>query len=125
MDLKIEGKIIKVLPEKTGEGANGNWLVQSWVLEETNTQYPKKVAFQAFNKHFTINEGDEVKVGINLESREYQEKWYTNVNAWKVDFLNKASQADSNPAPDPIPDPAVATETPQADLDDPGDDLPF
>lgn len=109
--MEIQGVIIKVLPEKSGEGKNGTWVSRSWVLE-TQEQYPQKICFEAFNKHFAINEGDDVTVSINIKSQEWEEKWYTKIDAWKVVFNNKAEAA-----PPPPPDNAASdTQT---------DDLPF
>tara|TARA_R100001082_G_scaffold8635_1_gene5050 strand:- start:13 stop:288 length:276 start_codon:yes stop_codon:yes gene_type:complete len=82
----IEGKIIQVNDEISGEGANGSWRKQDYILE-TQGDYPKKICFTVWGEkidEFAIKKDEEVNVSINLESREYNSKWYTDVKAWKV-----------------------------------------
>ena len=84
--MEIRGKIIEILSEKSGESANGTWRKQEYILE-TDTQYPKKVCFMAWGEkidQFAIKQGDDLVVSVDLESREYNGRWYTDVKAWKV-----------------------------------------
>ena len=84
--LEISGKIIEILEVKSGQSANGEWRKQEYVLE-TEAQYPKKVCFMAWGDkidQFNIQQGETVAVAIDLESREYNGRWYTDVKAWKV-----------------------------------------
>ena len=86
MTLEISGKIIEILEVKSGQSANGEWRKQEYVLE-TEAQYPKKVCFMAWGDkidQFNIQQGETVAVSIDLESREYNGRWYTDVKAWKV-----------------------------------------
>ena len=84
--LEIKGKIIELLPLKSGQSANGEWRKQEYILE-TDSQYPKKICFMVWGEkidQFNINQDDEVEVSVDLESREYNGRWYTDVKAWKV-----------------------------------------
>ena len=84
--MEISGKIVRVLPEKSGQSARGPWRKQDYVLE-TQTQYPKQICFMVWGDkidEFGIQEGQELQVSIDIESREYNERWYTDVKAWKV-----------------------------------------
>ena len=84
--MELNGKIIELLPEKTGQSANGPWRKQEYILE-TDGQYPKKVCFMAWGDkidQFEIKQGENLVVSIDLESREYNGRWYTDVKAWKV-----------------------------------------
>jgi len=84
--MEINGKIIELLPEKSGESANGTWRKQEYVLE-TDSQYPKKVCIMVWSDkidEFAIKQGENLVVSIDLESREYNGRWYTDVKAWKV-----------------------------------------
>ena len=88
MDLKIQGRIIAVLPEVGGISKAGNqWKKQEYVLE-TFDQYPKKICFNAFgNKvdEFAIQEGETLTVSVDIESREFNGRWYTDIRAWRVE----------------------------------------
>jgi hypothetical protein len=85
--MEISGKIIAVLPLATGQGKNGTWRSQDYVLE-TGDQYPKKVCFNLFNDkidQFPLAIDDQVNVSFDVESREYNGRWYTTIRAWKVE----------------------------------------
>jgi len=95
--MEINGKIIQVLDEQSGNGRNGVWRKRDYVLE-TKSQYPKKVCVTVWGDkidQFGMRPGDEVTVGIEIESREFNGKWYTDVKAWKVDKQGSGSQGNS------------------------------
>lgn len=99
MALEITGKLFKVLAEVTGAGKNGSWVKQEFVIE-TMEQYPKKVCCSAWGEKVSIKgfqPGDQLKVSFNIESREYNERWYTDLRAWKIEALS-GSVESSNPA---------------------------
>jgi hypothetical protein len=84
--MELNGKIIELLEEKSGESAKGPWRKQEYILE-TDSQYPKKICFMVWSDkidEFAIKKGDNLVVSIDLESREYNGRWYTDVKAWKV-----------------------------------------
>ena len=84
--MEISGKIIELLPEKSGQSANGEWRKQEFILE-TEAQYPKKICFMVWGDKiddFKIQQGENLSVSIDIESREYNGRWYTDVKAWKV-----------------------------------------
>lgn len=94
--MEIKGTITHVLESRTGSSANGDWTVQNWVLKENEGQYPKHISFEAFNKNWDLKVGQEVTVQINLESREYQGKWYPSIKAWKVEVTGGEAKADDD-----------------------------
>jgi len=84
--MEIKGKIVNVLPLQQGEGKNGPWKKQEYIIETTD-KFPRKVCFSLWGDkvdQFVLNEGDEAEVMFDLESREYNGRWYTDVKAWKV-----------------------------------------
>lgn len=89
MALELVGKLVKILPEVTGQGKNGPWNKQEFVLETLDTQYPKKVCMTAWGdkagdlKQFA--DGDMVKATFSPESREYNERWYTELRAYRIE----------------------------------------
>ena len=88
--MDITGKIIAVLPEQGGTSAKGTeWKKQEYVLETLNDQYPKKVCFQIFGAdkiaQAAIQTEEILTVFFDIDSREYQGRWYTNISAWKVE----------------------------------------
>lgn len=123
--MEISGKIIAVLPMQTGEGKNGPWRSQDYVLE-TQDQYPKKVCFNLFgNKidQFPVSIDDQVTVSFDVESREWQGRWFTSVRAWKIEKAAVQSGAgnmdDFGTPPPPVPPAFDAMPTSE------GSDLPF
>lgn len=85
--MEIKGKIVGVMEEISGNGKNGPWRKKDYILE-TESQYPKKVCLTVWGDkidQFGMQEGDQVTAGIEIESREFNNKWYTDVRVWKVD----------------------------------------
>jgi hypothetical protein len=89
--MEIKGKVFKVLAEQKGVSAGGKeWVKIDVVIEEIEGQYPKKIAVTAMGEKIVpvvkgLAIGQIVTAHINLESREYQERWFTNVNVWRID----------------------------------------
>lgn len=103
--MEIQGKIIHVLPLQSGVGkASGKeWKKQEFVLETLDGQYPRKICFSMWGDlidRAQLQEGEDVTVQIDVESREYQGRWYTDVKAWRVDRGFVSMQAPNiGPAP--------------------------
>jgi len=118
MALTLTGNIFTVLDIESGQGKNGEWKKQTFVLE-TIGEYPKKVAFTAWNAGVeslgSFREGQQVTVSFNPESREYNGKYYTDLKAWKIE----SDQVEQRNAP------AKAQETSKPFEHDGIDTLPF
>ena len=119
--MEIQGKIIQVLPLQTGEGKNGPWKKQDFVIE-TESQYPKKVCISMWGDKIDddlIQEGNPVVASIDVESREYNGRWYTDVKAWKVEGQSGGGAPSAPAAPKTLkrkpaaPQPEPAEDTPQ------------
>lgn len=85
--MDITGKLILILNLQTGQGKNGTWQKQDFVIE-TNDQYPKKICFSAWadkvDELSRYKTGDVLKVFFDVQSREYNGKWYTDLRAWRI-----------------------------------------
>jgi hypothetical protein len=117
MDLK--GKVIQLLPLQSGMGKKGPWKKQEFIVE-TQSQYPKKVCLSVWGDkvdQFNLSVGQLINASIELESREYNGRWYTEARAWKID---KNATGGSTDAPPPSMDEPF---TP--DSNNTADDLPF
>lgn len=130
--MEITGKIISVLPEQSGVSKAGNsWKKREYVLE-TIEQYPRKVHFTLFGDkadQYPLNVGEVKKVSFDLESREFNGRWYTDVRAWKVEDPAATAPVPAAPIASsaPVPDSPAASE-PAGPVDIPpasADDLPF
>ena len=99
--MNITGKVYQILPEQKGEGRNGPWSRQDFIIE-TEEQYPKKLCISVWNSKVDIEhleKGDPVTVEISVESREYNGKWYTDVKASGLTVNKpKETQAEQPPA---------------------------
>ncbi|MEE0860158.1 MAG: DUF3127 domain-containing protein [Paludibacteraceae bacterium] len=112
--MEVVGKIITVLPEQSGIAKNGNpWKVQAYILE-TIEQYPRKVHFEIFGedriKQNPCAIDQIVTVSFDIESREFNGRWYTSIRAWKVvqGDTTQAAQAAPTAAPTAPVAPAAA-----------------
>lgn len=138
--MEIVGKIISVLPEQSGIAKNGNpWKVQAYVLETTE-QYPRKVHFEVFGedriKQNPCAIDQLVTVSFDIESREFNGRWYTSIRAWRIvqgDTTQPAQPAQVEPAPAPAAPQQPAMESIEAanmqpfdpTVNDNTSDLPF
>ena len=139
--MKIEGKFIKALQKVEGETERGPWVRGGFVIE-TFGEYPRKVAFSLFGEDKVIltnnlKEGQPVEVYFNPESREWGDKWFTDLKATNVRPMSAAAPATApQAAPAPAPQsqyPYSAPAQPQAEPvqqtmempADGNDDLPF
>lgn len=101
--MEITGKIIQVLPEQGGvsKTSGKDWKLQAYVLE-TQEQFPKKVHFEIFGedriKANPCNLDDMVTVSFDIESREYNGRWYTSIRAWRVVDAKLTEQEDGQSA---------------------------
>ena len=123
MSFKTTGKVLQILPEIKGTSARGEWKKQDFVIETAEEQYPKKICFTLFNdKNGTfdkIKPNMEVEVSFSIESREYNDKWFSNINAFRVDLVQQGSGSNAPPSFSQSDIPPLG-----GDQDD-KDDLPF
>lgn len=126
--MEITGKIILVLPEQSGVSKAGNtWKKREYVLETQET-YPKKVLFDFFGDKadkYPLTVGQTVKLSFDIESREYNGRWFTSIRGWQAETV-----ADGTPtsAPASSYQPAAGTPVPPPPAmptSDPNEDLPF
>jgi hypothetical protein len=114
--MDISGKIQQLLPLQTGQGKNGTWKKQEFILE-TGDAYPKKVCIAVWGDKIDMSgfrPGDQVAVSFDVESREYNGRWYTDVKAWKIVSSKQSSDTSFN---EPMAGPVEASSM--------EDDLPF
>lgn len=127
MSVKIKGRIITALPESQGVSKAGNaWRKREYVLE-TEGQYPKKIAFSVMNdkiESLNLYVGANVEVSVDIESREYNGRWYTSISAFASTPI-QATQPQTQPS-QPAAPPVYAQPSPMpAPPAPPADDLPF
>ncbi len=130
--MEISGKIIQVLPEQGGisKTSGKEWKLQAYVLE-TQEQYPRKVHFEVFGedriKANPCQLDDIVTVSFDIESREFNGRWYTSIRAWKIQQgVVDATAPQIVPAAQPVAAPQANVETFDATAGvDETTDLPF
>ncbi|WP_278680120.1 DUF3127 domain-containing protein [Leyella stercorea] len=134
--MELQGKVIAVLPERSGVSARGEWKSQDCVIE-THDQYPRKMVFGVFGadriSRFNIQVGQEVTVSFDIDAHEYQGRWFNNIRAFDVRQVDPATvgAAQAGIVPGavfgaaPAPQPAAPQPTAPAPEADPVNDLPF
>lgn len=124
--MEIQGKTVAVLPIESGTSKAGNaWSKQQFVIE-TKDQYPKKVCFQLFGEErveMCPKVGDDVCVKFDVNAREYNGRWYTEVNAWSVEV--KQPSETEQPAETVQATQAQPQQPQQAPQTAQSDELPF
>lgn len=119
MSFEVEGKLHKKFEV---ENKTSSFQAREFVIEVPDGNYPQFVKFQLVQDRCALidgmNEGETIKVHFDLRGREWQGKYFTNLNAWKVE---KATETTSAPAaPAAVGSFPTAADEPAAD-----DDLPF
>ncbi len=126
--MEFEGTVVQIFEPTKGVSARGEWQRQEVLFEMQDGQYPRKVVVGFFNKENEVKSmsvGGVYTVSINLESREYNGRWYTNAMGWRV----QSKQAEA-PAATPLNTmPPMPTESsysaPASTSAEDIDDLPF
>lgn len=125
--MELQGKVIAVLPERSGVSARGEWKTQDYVIE-THDQYPRKMVFNVFGAdriaQFAIKAGEEITVSFDIDAHEYQGRWFNSIRAWNIQRVDAAASQAASPVPAadaqaPFPPAAQSSEEESAD------DLPF
>ena len=92
--MQSTANLTQLLQIQTGTGKNGEWKKQD-IIVETDGQYPKKICISIWGDK--INEGqlqigNLLKIDFDIESREYNSKWYTDIKAWKIEVVDTSIQ---------------------------------
>lgn len=132
--MEVTGKIIVDCGETSGVSKAGReWKKHAYVLE-TQESYPKKIFFDFFGERadqYPLQVGQTVKLSFDIDSREYQGRWFTSISGWKaepaeaVNPFNQPAQAAPAPAPAAYAPAAVPTQNVSLGASEPTDDLPF
>lgn len=131
--MEIIGKIIQNLGEVSGVSKAGRaWKKHAYVLE-TQESYPKKIYFDFFGERadqYPLEVGQMIKLSFDIDSREYEGRWYTSISAWKAEpaEMTQAAPQQFSPATPPASQqnfPAPQPQAPSIAANEPTDDLPF
>lgn len=102
--MEIVGKVIQILPLQGGtSAATGKaWQVETFIIE-TLEQYTRKVAIEVFGEQRIKDNPVEIDqiytISFDLESREFNGRWYTSARAWKIVAGNQLQAAAAPAAP--------------------------
>ncbi len=124
--MQLTAKLIQLLPLQSGTGRNGEWRKQD-IIVETQDQYPKKICISLWGnkvQHVSLNSGELYTIDFDVESREFNGRWYTDVKAWRIEVQNIQNNTPTfSPKDeyDEIPPP----ENPFNSANEGVDDLPF
>lgn len=86
--MEITVMVEKILEPQRFQKNDGTVMVRNSFIGSTRGQYPKKVKFDVLNEEvfnkMSLMVGCEYAVSFDVESREWKERWYTSLNAWKA-----------------------------------------
>jgi len=89
--MELEGKVIVV----GSVNQLRNDFTKRDIVIETDEKYPQKVKVEFIKDKCSlvdgVNVGDDVKVSINIRGNEYQGKYYTNIQGWRLEKTSAAS----------------------------------
>ncbi|KAA6350814.1 hypothetical protein EZS27_001802 [termite gut metagenome] len=127
--MELTGKIIAILQPRGGVSKSGNeWKTQEYVIE-TSEQYPKKMCFEVFGtekiQQFNIQQGEELTVSFDIDARQWQDRWFNSIRAWKVERATTTNASPTTSTPLYTPASTIATSAPELTQENANDDLPF
>jgi hypothetical protein len=87
--MEVKGKLLEVTIPEIGTSKAGKDWIKSLAIIETDGQYPKKIAVELgkeelINKITDLKLGSEVTIKVNIESREFNGRWFTSVKGWSL-----------------------------------------
>ena len=149
MALELEGTLRQKLAVQQGTSARGEWAKQEFILEFPDGNFTAQACFTAWGQD-KVQElgkyqvGDRIKVSFNLKSREYNGRWYNDLQIWRLAPAGQGAPAAASAAGGPVaaasPASSVSPASPAYEPpyqaapaptlddmpgDDPSDDLPF
>ncbi len=98
LNMQISAKLIQILPLQTGTGKNGTWKKKD-IIVETEGQYPKKICISIWGDKIDeslLQLGNLLKIDFDIESREYNGRWFTDIKAWKIEIAGNATSENQN-----------------------------
>lgn len=134
--MEITGKVVRLGNLVEGTSARGPWRKQELIIE-TEEQFPKTVCLTCWTNQIEeiqrFAPGQSIKAQIDLSSREFNGKWYTDVRVWRFDPITAAAPmgAPAQPAQQPMMHQTPPTSAPTQPNDyyppteESVDDLPF
>ena len=92
--MEVTGTIINILPLQSGTAKTGNEWKRQDIIIQTEENYPKTICLSLWGDliNETPKQGSKARFHFNLESREFNGKWYTDVRAWKIEQLNNLEE---------------------------------
>lgn len=122
--MDFEGTVLTVLPVVKGTNARGEWIKQEVIFEQPG-EFNRKICVGFWGDKAaeagTLRPGEVVNISANVESREFNGRWYTDVRAWR---MTRKAPAAAAPAPDVLPPLDAFVPEEPADSKE-VDDLPF
>ena len=125
--MEVTGKIIFVLPEVSGTSKAGKpWKKREYVLETVDGAFPQKIHFNFFGDkadQYPLVEGQMIKLSFDINSREFNGRWYTDISGWRAEEIGSQNQAATSQTSETV---SYSSST-SIELNESGptDDLPF
>lgn len=127
--MEISGKVIQIIDPVSGTSSKGKWKKQE-VIIEMDEKFNPKLAITNWNDKVDISGltvGNQIKASVNIESREYNGRWFTEAKMWKIELLDAQAPTSELSKEEDMP----VSFSLDDDENDPfaeeatGDDLPF
>jgi len=120
---EIQGKLHKVFPS---ENKSGSFQAREFVIELENGQYSQLIKFQLTQDRCDLidaySEGEEIQVSFDLRGREWDGKYFINLNAWRLNRPSTEKTGSPKPA---VQDEVLSTSDNEETFAQSFDDLPF
>ena len=100
--MEFEGSVYKVLPVVKGTSARGEWVKQDVVFDLPG-EFSRKACVSFWGDKAEdaakLREGEQLTISVNIESREFNGRWFTELRAWKINRKMETAAAPSTDFP--------------------------
>jgi hypothetical protein len=103
-DFKMKG-VLKVI--NPAVQVSEKFTKREFVLNEPHDQYPQDILFQLTQKNVDVLdkfvEGQEVEVSFRIRGREYNGKYFNNIEAWRIEAINEIAPTKASKDEEVLP----------------------
>lgn len=127
--MEFEGTVYRIMPITKGTSARGDWQRQDVIFDYSDGgNFTRKMCVTFFNRPDDVaklREGARYQVSVNIDAREYNGRWFTDIRAWRLQPVVEQETAPQAAPTMPDLPPLTAEPTYAAAPAQEVDDLPF
>ena len=106
MGLELNGKLVKKFEEQK---ISDKFKKREFVIETSENNFTEQIKFELVQDRTDLIDpyqvGDNLKITFNLKGREWQGKYFVNVQAWRIEKAGSEAGSQPQGSPEGYPPP--------------------